>query len=444
MNRLAGLIKRHRHVNWTLADQAVVSGSNFITGILLARFLGPESFGMFVLLQSIVLYFNSFQSALIFQPMMSAAPQMAELQRANYLHGVFALQLMLCGVLSLLVVMITTVIYTFNFHIHLGIDTNIIAATIAALLAFQLQDWQRRYYFVQEKPSSAFLIDTISYGGQVTLLGICYLNNVLNVATAFWIIAGASFAAFAVGFARDSLSPVFLHAQKVLKEGWRTGRDYLVAWQLQWLGTQGVLMFSAGAIGAEPVGGIRAAQNIVGPINIIFLAMENVVPVVAAKRFSQKGITGLLAYLGRITAFGSALLIPVLLTLAIFASPIIEFLYGGSYVAYATLVIWQVASIFLQFYLRQVFFFLRTVTATGVIIRSGAIMSITAVVIAMLTVEQYQETAVMAALLSGTAAGLIYAFSAALKITRKLQHNTTLVTNSSVDIDSLMGMEIKS
>lgn len=444
MNRLAGLIKRHHHVNWTLADQAVVSGSNFITGILLARFLGPESFGMFVLLQSIVLYFNSFQSALIFQPMMSAAPQMAELQRANYLHGVFALQLMLCGVLSLLLVIITTVIYTFDFHIHLGIDTNIIAATIAALLAFQLQDWQRRYYFVQEKPSSALLIDTISYGGQVTLLGICYLNNALNVATAFWIIAGASFAAFAVGFARDSLSPVFLHAQKVLKEGWRTGRDYLVAWQLQWLGTQGVLMFSAGAIGAEPVGGIRAAQNIVGPINIIFLAMENVVPVVAAKRFSQKGITGLLAYLGRITALGSALLIPVLLTLAIFASPIIEFLYGGSYVVYATLVIWQVASIFLQFYLRQVFFFLRTVTATGVIIRSGAIMSITAVVIAMFTVEQYHETAVMAALLSGTAAGLIYAFSAALKITRTLQHNTTLTTNNSVDTDSLMGMEIKS
>lgn len=444
MNRLAGLIKRYHHVNWTLADQAVVSGSNFVTGILLARFLGPESFGMFVLLQSIVLYFNSFQSALIFQPMMSAAPQMAEVQRANYLHGVFALQLMLCSVLSLLVGIFTTMIYAFDFHIHLGIDSNIIAAVIAALLAFQLQDWQRRYYFVQEKPSSAFLIDTISYGGQVTLLGICYLNNALDVATAFWIIAGSSFAAFAVGFARDSLLPVFLHAQTVLKEGWRTGRDYLVAWQLQWLGSQGVLMFSAGAIGAEPVGGIRAAQNIVGPINIIFLAMDNVVPVVAAKRFSQKGVTGLLAYLGRITAFGSALLIPVLLVLVLFASPIIEFLYGGSYVAYATLVMWQVANIFLQFYLRQVFFFLRTVTATGVIIRSGAIMSITSILITMFTVEQYHETAVMAALLSGTAAGLIYAFSAALKIKRKLKHNITPASDNSIDTGSLMGMEIKS
>lgn len=444
MKRLTGLIKRHHHVNWTLADQAVVSGSNFVTGILLARFLGPESFGMFVLLQSIVLYFNSFQSALIFQPMMSAAPQMAELQRANYLHGVFALQLMLCGVLSLLVGILATLIYSFDFHIHLGIDTNIIAAAVAALLAFQLQDWQRRYYFVQEKPSAAFLIDAISYGAQVSLLGICYLNNLLNVATAFWIIAGASFAAFAVGFLRDSLLPIFLHAQTVLKQGWRTGRDYLVAWQLQWLGTQGVLMFSAGAIGAEPVGGIRAAQNIVGPINILFLAMENVVPVMAAKRFSQKGLSGLLAYLGRITAYGSALLIPVLLLLALFSAPIIKFLYGASYVAYATLVIWQVVTIFLQFYLRQVFFFLRTVTATGVIIRSGAVMSVTSVLIAMFTVEQYHETAVMAALLSGTAAGLIYALAAAYKIMQKLKHNIKTPTDNNIDGGNLMGMEIKS
>lgn len=444
MKRLVSLIKRHQHINWTLADQAIVSGSNFVTGILLARFLGPESFGMFVLLQSIVFYFNSFQSALIFQPMMSAAPQMAELQRVNYLHGVFALQLMLCGVLVVLVGTIATIIYAFDFHIQLGINSNIVGASIAALLAFQLQDWQRRYYFVQEKPSSALLIDTISYGSQVTLLAVCYFNDALNVATAFWIIAGASFTAFTVGFARDSLLPIFLHARTVLQQGWRTGRDYLVAWQLQWLGTQGVLMFSAGAIGAEPVGGIRAAQNIVGPINIIFLAMENVVPVMAAKRFSQKGVAGLLAYLGRVTAFGSALLIPVLIILAIFSSQIIEFLYGESYVVYATLVMWQVITIFLQFYLRQAFFFLRTVTATGAIIRAGAIMSITSVLIAIFTVEQYHETAVMAALLSGTAAGLIYALTAAYKIVQKLEHHEQPVSDSIMKNNSLMGMETKS
>lgn len=444
MKRLVNLIKRQQHMYWTLADQAIVSGSNFVTGILLARFLGPESFGMFVLLQSVVFYFNSFQSALIFQPMMSAAPQMEEVQRENYLHGVFALQITLCIVLTLLLAILASSVFLFDFQIQLGVNINVVMAVTAALLAFQLQDWQRRYYFVKEKPSSALLIDTISYGSQLILLGICYFNNVLNVTTAFWMVASASFTAFAIGFSRHSLVPVFSHAKTILKQGWRTGRDYLVAWQFQWLGTQGVLMFSAGAIGAETVGGIRAAQNIVGPINIIFLAMENVVPVVAAKRFSQKGISGLLSYLGRVTAFGSALLIPVLVILAAFSSQIIEFLYGNSYVIYTTLVMWQVMTIFLQFYLRQAFFFLRTVTATGVIIRSGAIMSITSILIALFTVEKYHETAVMIALMSGTATGLIYALFAVYKITQKLKHNIKPIKVSSHVNSNLLSMEIKS
>ena len=32
-----------------LADQAVVSGANFVTGLLLARYLGPAGYGQFVL-----------------------------------------------------------------------------------------------------------------------------------------------------------------------------------------------------------------------------------------------------------------------------------------------------------------------------------------------------------------------------------------------------------
>lgn len=421
MQWLLQFFNRHRHTHWALADQTVVSGSNFVTGILLARFLGPESFGIFVLLQAIILYMNSFQGALIFQPMMSAAPQLREDQRIHYMHGAFALQLMLCSVLIGIIAIAAIVIHVFDLYSMLSIDSHIITAVIAAMLAFQLHDWQRRYYFVKEKAGSAFLIDIISHGGQVTLLGTAFLLDKLDVAMAFWIIAGTSFTAFIVGFMRDSLSPVFSHAKKVLRDGWRTGRDYLVAWQLQWLGTQGVLMFSAGVVGAEAVGGIRAAQNIVGPINILFLAMENVVPVIAAKKFGISGLKGLLSYLSRITLIGSALLIPVLITVTVFASPIMKMLYGESYVGSASLVIWQVGSVFLQFYLRQVFFFLRTLAATGVIIKTGAVMSITAVLITLFTVNQYHEIAIMAALLLGTAAGLIYAMAAAFKIMRKLQ-----------------------
>ena len=40
---------RYSQVNWALVDQAFVSGCNFLTGILLARYLGIEEFGSYVL-----------------------------------------------------------------------------------------------------------------------------------------------------------------------------------------------------------------------------------------------------------------------------------------------------------------------------------------------------------------------------------------------------------
>ena len=45
----ARLLARYSHVNWALADQTMVSGVNFLTGILLARHLGIEEFGRFTL-----------------------------------------------------------------------------------------------------------------------------------------------------------------------------------------------------------------------------------------------------------------------------------------------------------------------------------------------------------------------------------------------------------
>lgn len=433
MRRLISLFHRHRHAKWALTDQAVVSGSNFITGILLARFLGPVSFGMFVLLQSIILYVNSFQGALIFQPMMSAAPQLSETERANYLQGVFALQLSLCFGISIIVGLLALFAHSLGLPAQVGLDSNTLMALIAALLAFQMQDWQRRFYFVQEKAGCAFFIDVISYGSQITLLGVAFVSETLTVATAFWIIAGASFTAFAVGFTRHSLQPVFSHARSVLRDGWRTGRDYLAAWQFQWLGSQGVFMLAAGVVGTHAVGGVRATQNIIGPINIMFLAMDNLIPIAAAKRYSTGGLHGLSKYLWRITFVGTCLLAPVLLLLAVFAAPIMHVLYGEQYVAFAVLVYWQAAYIFILFYLRQTFFFLRTVRASGIILRSGILMALVSITIAALTVHRYHEVGLMLALLCAVCTGLIYTAAASRRLTTVLKKSTQSQLGSSLD-----------
>ena len=54
---------------WALADQFLISGTNFLTMILVARGLKSVSdFGVFVLVYSILLFSNSIQMALITQP----------------------------------------------------------------------------------------------------------------------------------------------------------------------------------------------------------------------------------------------------------------------------------------------------------------------------------------------------------------------------------------
>jgi O-antigen/teichoic acid export membrane protein len=417
MGNVGALIARHRHINWALADQAVVSGSNFVTGILLARFLGPQSFGVYVLLQTALIYVNSFQGALIFQPMMSAAPQMAERERSRYLQGVFALQL----ILSLALAGVAWVVGTSAHWIWGGEPTSSLTPTVVlalscALLAFQLQEWLRRYYFVLEMPRAAFIIDLLNYGGQVVVLGVAYLSGHLDVVTAFWIMAAACFLTFLFGFLRGMVKPVFSDARAVLRDGWRTGRDYLAAWQMQWVGSQGVLVVGAGVVGVHAAGGVRAAETLVGPLNILFQAMENVVPVVAARRYDARGLKGLSEYLTRVTMWGTGLLLPLVAAAALLSAPVMRFVYGEQYVVYASLVVWAAAGVFLQFYLRVVFFFLRTVMATGIIVRSALVMSAASITVAAFAVREYHETGIMVALVSSMLAGLIYASLAAKKV----------------------------
>ena len=419
---------------WVLADQAVVSGSNFLIGILLARQLGPEAFGTYVLLQAVMLYVNSYQGALIFQPLLSTAPQLPEAPRRRYLEGAYALQLLLAGALAaltlligLLVALITASVPGLPRFSPGGLVA--IPALALALCAFQMLDWQRRILFVNARSHQALGLDLCAYGLQGGLLLALAALDLLSVATAFfaiasgcavaWLMFGKPLAWLGKGAATlhgdgidpspaALLRPVWDHAREVLARSWRNSRDYLAAWQFQWVGSQGVLVVGAGLIGAHAAGGVRAAQNIIGPVNLLFQAMENVVPINAARRYAAGGLPGLSAYLWRTTAAGSVLLLPLLGALALWSLPLTRVLYGERYAAYASLVMWQALSIFLQFYLRQGFFFLRTVGATGAVLGAGVVMACVAVGVALATVRSLQASGVMFAFLAGYAAALFW------------------------------------
>lgn len=53
---------------WGLADQVLISGTNFVTMVIVGRNLGKAGFGEFSLIYNLLLFANMIQASLITQP----------------------------------------------------------------------------------------------------------------------------------------------------------------------------------------------------------------------------------------------------------------------------------------------------------------------------------------------------------------------------------------
>src|SRR5688572_32875759 len=93
-DRALGLLRRSKlaagviQMNWSVADQVVVSGGNLLTGVLVARFLGIEQFGVFSLLWLVLLLLQGTQSATILAPMVTIGPKEQRADAREFYYGI--------------------------------------------------------------------------------------------------------------------------------------------------------------------------------------------------------------------------------------------------------------------------------------------------------------------------------------------------------------------
>ena len=277
-----------------------------------------------------------------------------------------------------------------------------------SILFFQLQDWLRRYYFIRGKGKAVFINDSVSYGGQVALLVVFYWWGRLNITNTFWALAVSSAIAFLIGAMLENIRPSWNSALQVFQQSWQSGRDLLLAGQINWVGSQGILLFGASILGAKAAGGIRAAQNIVGPFNILFQAMENIIPIQAAQHYATKQLTGLTNYLKKVTLAGSLLLAIPGVILAIFSRELMQFTYGKEYTVFSALIVWQIVIVLLGFLRTQAFYFYRTIRSTKIIVFNTIIASVVTFLFTAVFGQSWQEIGIMLALLMGQAVSLIF------------------------------------
>lgn len=332
-----------------LADQVVVSGANFVAGILLGRYLGPDGYGAFTLTNNVLLLMVGLQGAILTTPMMVLGPGWEQSTRSQYYAAVMRLQLAFAVGVALLALISLVVLQAYAPHLRLGGLALPVAVTLAA---FAIQDFYRRVAFVRDTPLAALTSDIVVHGLRIALyVGVGVLAG-LTPASAFWSHACAAVAglALAVLMAGRIAARRELPLRAVADKHWRLGKWLLADIFAYWFGAHMLVIYATGyLLSAAAVGNVTAAMNIASAVNVFFLALENFVPSRAAMRYADQGLAGLQRYLRRVTTLGLGLTAAIVCVASIWAETWLRLCYGDQYSGNASLIWWWSAYYVLGF-----------------------------------------------------------------------------------------------
>jgi O-antigen/teichoic acid export membrane protein len=253
---------------WSLTDQALFAGSNFLVNVLLARWITHEDYGAFTVAFTLFLLTGTIHTALLTEPMLvfgsgrydqGLRPYIALVVRGHFaLSAVFALLLLVGSFASL----------SFAGSQTAGTLMVLAATTPALLLSWLL----RRAVYIASRP------DLAAGGGLAymvcVILGLSFLYReaLLSPQSAILLMGAASLAGSAVIWA--GLSKAFPpggvvvapELRDVAREHWRYGRWSLATALLAWL--PGNIYFLALPFwtGLEGTAGLRAILNLYMPV----------------------------------------------------------------------------------------------------------------------------------------------------------------------------------
>lgn len=406
IKRLNLIVKKIPSHWLALADQLLVSGSNFAVGVMLARTFGAVVFGSYVIATTFLYYANTFQSSLVISPMTTAIPhETNEFKRQELMSGFlgYSIALILLSVLG--IASITYVLGKLVVSLHLGENT---IPLLLAIIGFQLQDWLRRALYALQKVGLGLLLDALAYGGQLIVLITLYYKYVLTPSTALYAMAITFFISAIFILLTQSVAPSFKNTLQVVKTHWRGSRDFFVAWQLQWASSQGLSLFGAGILGPQIIGALRATMNLVAPVNVLFQWLENIIPVRAVAHLKKSGLSGMYKFLIKLAWIGGLLFGVMVVGFYFFAELLLSFLYGDEYKPYAFFAVLQAVFFMLSHFYRLEFFACRATNRTADIATASLIMALGAIAFGVIGIHALGGNAIILALIFGQTISHLY------------------------------------
>ncbi len=325
-------------VVYSVADQGIMSGANFVIYLLLARWLQPDEYGAFIVAFTTFLFFSEFHYALLLEPMSVLGPSRYRESIPSYLRILFILHASLTVILSMLTGL-TAWLFAPGFF------TQALWGLALAIPFILLLGLFRRTFYLKSRSDLA-TISSLTYAGIVVFLVWGFFRlQLLSVTMAFVAMALAGITSCVFSF--KNIHPRSLDrtphssvasAIAVAKDHWGYGR-WLAAAAFLSLGIIHVHTYLVAAyLGLEAAGILRAMFNPVMPVALTITAISVFGLPILSHDYSHGDLKGLLSKGYSFTGLMIGLACSCELLFLIIPDKIERLLYGGIFADHVYLI----------------------------------------------------------------------------------------------------------
>ena len=274
-----------------LSDQAVVSGTSFLTIILVGRWTGSTQLGLFAIGMSVLASVIAAQDSLIVLPY-AIQKHRAEGTPDQSAGNALALNFLLSGLAFTLIVAAAAALLLRGAESQVSTQAWALAAAAPFVL---LREFGRRYGFAHLRIGATLALDAGAAALQLGLLFWLQWNGLMSAVSALCAIAianGFAGAAWLLAGRRNfsiSLAP----ARRALHESWSLGKwlfASVVTAQVQWYVTY---WLSVIVLGAAAAGVYAACMSVVSFVNPLITGFGNILTPRAVLARHASGASGL-------------------------------------------------------------------------------------------------------------------------------------------------------
>ena len=166
-----------------------------------------------------------------------------------------------------------------------------------------------------------------------------------------WLMAGSAMSSAVIAHLQQPTLGYNTKAlQRFARRTWTSGRWIFGSTLLQWMTGNYFAVVAGALVGPIAVGALRAAQQLLAPVQVVTLAATNVIPIAAAKRLSQGGTKAMNLFLWKVAVAGGVTTALIGVTLTFGGDFWLVLVFGPKFAGFGYLIPWLSGALLLFYW----------------------------------------------------------------------------------------------